>query len=67
MMREIDAEYYGYLDDEDDLLIPQEEKCEMAARKAKIEKFKASSESFKDNDELDTEEDSNAEKENRKI
>ena len=28
LMREIDAEYYGYLDDDDNLLIPQEEKCE---------------------------------------
>lgn len=27
-MREIDAEYYGYLDDDDKLLIPQEEFCE---------------------------------------
>ncbi len=27
-MREIDADYYGYLDDEDYLLIEQEEKCE---------------------------------------
>ena len=41
MMREIDAEYYGYLDDEDNLLIPQEEKCELAARNLKIEEFKA--------------------------
>ena len=28
LLREIDAEYYGYLDDDDNLLIPQEEKCE---------------------------------------
>lgn len=27
-MREIDAEYYGYLDEEDYLLVAQEEKCE---------------------------------------
>jgi hypothetical protein len=27
-MKEIDADYYGYLDDDDNLLIPQEEKCE---------------------------------------
>lgn len=29
-MREIDAEYYGYLDDDDNLLVDQEEKCEKA-------------------------------------
>ena len=28
LMREIDAEYYGYLDDEDYLLLKQEELCE---------------------------------------
>ena len=39
LMREIDAEYYGYLDDEDNLLIPQEEKCELEARSKKIEEF----------------------------
>jgi pre-mRNA-splicing factor ISY1 len=41
MMREIDAEYYGYLDDDDNLLVDQEEKCEMAARLKKIEQFRA--------------------------
>lgn len=40
LMREIDAEYYGYLDDDDNLLIPQEEKCEKEARRKKIEEFK---------------------------
>jgi pre-mRNA-splicing factor ISY1 len=30
LMREIDAEYYGYLDDDDNLLVEQEEKCEKA-------------------------------------
>lgn len=28
LMREIDAEYYGYLDDDDNLLLAQELKCE---------------------------------------
>ena len=27
-MKAIDADYYGYLDDDDNLLVPQEEKCE---------------------------------------
>jgi len=39
-MREIDADYYGYLDDDDNLLIDQEEKCEKEARRLKIEEFK---------------------------
>ena len=40
MLREIDAEYYGYLDDDDNLLVPQEEKCEREERQLKIEEFK---------------------------
>lgn len=40
LMREIDAEYYGYLDDDDNLLLAQELKCEKEARKLKIEEFK---------------------------
>lgn len=40
LMREIDAEYYGYLDDDDNLLVAQEEKCEKTARRKKIEEFK---------------------------
>jgi len=43
LLREIDAEYYGYLDDEDFLLLPAEEKCELEARQRKIEEFKATS------------------------
>jgi pre-mRNA-splicing factor ISY1 len=39
-MREIDADYYGYLDDDDNLLVGQEEKCEAEARKLKIEEFR---------------------------
>lgn len=41
LMREIDAEYYGYLDEEDYLLQPQEEKCEKEARRKLIEEFKS--------------------------
>lgn len=37
-MREIDAEYYGYLDDDDDLLLEQEKKCEVKGN-SKISKF----------------------------
>ena len=31
-MREIDAEYYGYLDDDDNLLVAQEEICEKTGK-----------------------------------
>ena len=41
-MTNIDADYYGYMDDDDGLLIPSEEKCEREAIRAKIEEWKAS-------------------------
>jgi len=40
MMRNIDADYYGYMDDDDGLLIPSEEKCEKEAIKKKNELWK---------------------------
>ncbi len=52
-MREIDADYYGYLDDDDNLLIGQEEKCESEARKLKIEEFRKNKEEAA---EMDTDE-----------
>lgn len=51
LMREIDADYYGYLDDYDNLLVEQEEKCEKEARRLKIEAFKNNKQS--DNMETD--------------
>lgn len=42
MMRSVDATYYGYMDDDDGLLIPSEEKCEKEAIRAKIEQWKTS-------------------------
>jgi hypothetical protein len=42
MMRNIDADYYGYMDDDDGLLVPAEEKCEKEAIKKKIEQWKNS-------------------------
>jgi hypothetical protein len=42
MMRNIDADYYGYMDDDDGLLIPVEEKCEKEAIKKKVEEWKSS-------------------------
>ncbi len=41
-MRNIDADYYGYMDDDDGLLVPAEEKCEKEAIKKKIEQWKNS-------------------------
>ena len=41
-MRSVDATYYGYMDDDDGLLIPSEDKCEKEAIRAKIEQWKTS-------------------------
>ncbi len=40
MMKNIDADYYGYMDDDDGLLVPNEEKCEKEAIRKKIEQWK---------------------------
>lgn len=39
-MREVDANYYGYLDDDDELLRPLEEKASKEALKKSIEEWK---------------------------
>lgn len=40
LMREIDASYYGYLDDDDGVLIPLEEKASKEALKKSVEEWK---------------------------
>jgi hypothetical protein len=40
MMKNIDADYYGYMDDDDGLLVPTEEKCEREAIRKKLEQWK---------------------------
>lgn len=40
LMREIDANYYGYLDDDDGVLIPLEEKASKEALKISVEEWK---------------------------
>ena len=40
MMKNIYADYYGYMDDDDGLLIPSEEKCEKEAIRKKLEQWK---------------------------
>lgn len=53
LMREIDADYYGYIDDDDYLLVEQEEKCEKEARRKNIEEFKRNKKSTQmDTDEI---------------
>ena len=41
-MRNIDADYYGYMDDDDGLLTPVEEKCEKEVVRKKVEEWKSS-------------------------
>lgn len=40
LMREVDANYYGYLDDDDGVLIPLEEKASKEALKKSVEEWK---------------------------
>lgn len=40
LMREVDANYYGYLDDDDGILIPLEEKASKEAFKKSVEEWK---------------------------
>ncbi len=42
MLKNIPADYYGYMDDEDGLLIPSEAKCEAEAIKKKLGQWKNS-------------------------
>lgn len=39
-MREVDANYYGYLDDDDGILIPLEEKASKEALKKSVDEWK---------------------------
>lgn len=39
LLKDIDVDYYGYLDDEDNLLVPREQICEAEARKRLIDEF----------------------------
>jgi pre-mRNA-splicing factor ISY1 len=52
MMKNIDANYYGYMDDDDGLLIPSEEKCEKEAIRKKIEEWKTTETTNVDVDEV---------------
>ncbi|XP_077284680.1 pre-mRNA-splicing factor ISY1 homolog [Arctopsyche grandis] len=45
LMRDIDADYYGYRDDDDGLLLPLEKEAEKIARSKAIEEWKAKKES----------------------
>lgn len=39
LMKDIDADYYGYMDDDDGILIPLEQKAEQEAREKCIEEW----------------------------
>jgi len=52
LLKNIDADYYGYMDDDDGLLIPNEEKCEKEAIRKKIEQWKSSETTDIDVDEV---------------
>ena len=41
LMKDIDADYYGYRDDDDGILIPLEKKAEEVSRKKAIEDWKS--------------------------
>lgn len=64
LMRQIDADYYGYLDDEDYMLVKQEEKCEKEARKFKIEELRNKIDEKMETDEIEPSDDDDEEKEN---
>jgi len=58
LMKEIDAEYYGYMDDDEHILVAQEKICEKEARKKLIEEFVAKNgDSKMDTKDKDVEED----------
>jgi len=46
LMRNVDADYYGYMDDDDGLLIPHEERCEKDAIRKKVDEWKARKEAI---------------------
>lgn len=51
LMKDIDADYYGYRDDDDGVLIPLEEKAEKIAIQEAIQKWKEKQSSGNENDE----------------
>lgn len=57
LMKDVDADYYGYRDDDDGVLIPLEEKAEKLAQKAAIQKWKEKQKSGESNKNVDDEDD----------
>lgn len=43
-MKDIDADYYGYRDDDDGILLPLEQKAEQEARERTVQKWSTQSE-----------------------
>jgi len=52
MLKNITADYYGYMDDEDGLLIPSEAKCEAEAIEKKLGQWKNSQTNLHDINEV---------------
>lgn len=55
-MKDIDADYYGYRDDDDGILLPLEQKAEQEARQKAVEEWLAENEkkSEEEDEEIET-------------
>lgn len=53
LMKDVDADYYGYRDDDDGVLIPLEEKAEKLAQQTAIQKWKEKQNSSENNKNVD--------------
>lgn len=56
-MKDVDADYYGYRDDDDGVLIPLEEKAEKLAQQNAIQKWKEKQNSVGNNKNVDDDDD----------
>lgn len=57
LMKDVDADYYGYRDDDDGVLIPLEEKAEKIAQQNAIKKWKEKQNSGENNKNVDEDDD----------
>jgi len=66
LMKDIDAYYYGYIDDEDGILVPLEVEAEKKAREFAVEEWKLKKETGEIDRELEEEEQKEREEEEKK-